>query len=230
MIDRTGLTANLQSATLNTANIGVGSYIMNDYLITIEESEDGNGYTMEVRKGSQTQTIHLTELTPEYVNTLITDALTVAKRNGEFDGFSPIATVEDSVIGTKISITDKNGTTTRYVRDGKDGKDGADGTSPIIVAMRNADGVGVVVTNAGETLYRSQVYDGYSPTANVVKNGNTATITVTDKNGTSTAQVTDGETVPLSVRQAILALLETVDYESAGLTNEIQIIRSWASV
>lgn len=34
--------------------------------------------------------------------------------------------------------------------------------------------------------------DGYSPTANVVKNGGTATITVTDKNGTTTATVSDG--------------------------------------
>ncbi len=35
--------------------------------------------------------------------------------------------------------------------------------------------------------------DGYSPAANVSKSGNTATITITDKNGTTTAQVTDGQ-------------------------------------
>ena len=35
--------------------------------------------------------------------------------------------------------------------------------------------------------------DGYSPTANVSKSGKTATITITDKNGTTTAQVEDGE-------------------------------------
>ena len=34
--------------------------------------------------------------------------------------------------------------------------------------------------------------DGYSPTASVSKSGSTATITITDKNGTTTAQVTDG--------------------------------------
>lgn len=34
--------------------------------------------------------------------------------------------------------------------------------------------------------------DGTSPTANVLKSGNTATITITDKNGTTTASVSDG--------------------------------------
>ena len=34
--------------------------------------------------------------------------------------------------------------------------------------------------------------DGYSPTASVTKSGNKATITITDKNGTTTAEVTDG--------------------------------------
>lgn len=50
-------------------------------------------------------------------------------------------------------------------KDGKDGIDGKDGTN-------------------GQ--------DGYSPTANVSKTGNTATITITDKNGTTTANVSDG--------------------------------------
>lgn len=36
--------------------------------------------------------------------------------------------------------------------------------------------------------------DGYSPTASVSKSGNTATITITDKDGTTTAQVSDGAT------------------------------------
>ena len=35
--------------------------------------------------------------------------------------------------------------------------------------------------------------DGYSPTASVTKSGDTATITITDKNGTTTAQVQDGD-------------------------------------
>ena len=35
--------------------------------------------------------------------------------------------------------------------------------------------------------------DGYSPTATVTKSGKVATITITDKNGTTTAQISDGE-------------------------------------
>lgn len=52
--------------------------------------------------------------------------------------------------------------------DGQDGQDGAPGPKG----------------DAGE--------DGYSPSASVSKSGNTATITVMDKNGTTTATVTDG--------------------------------------
>lgn len=48
------------------------------------------------------------------------------------------------------------------VTDGKDGKDGTNGE------------------------------DGFSPVATVTKEGNTATITITDKNGTTTASVSDG--------------------------------------
>lgn len=48
-------------------------------------------------------------------------------------------------------------------KDGVDGKDGADGQ------------------------------DGFSPVATVSKSGNTATITITDKNGTTTATVSDGK-------------------------------------
>lgn len=46
--------------------------------------------------------------------------------NGE-DGFSPIAKVEQTATGAVISITDKDGTTTATITNGKDGKDGADG-------------------------------------------------------------------------------------------------------
>lgn len=53
--------------------------------------------------------------------------------------------------------------------DGKDGKDGSDGE------------------------------DGFSPIANVTKSGDTATITITDKNGTTTAQISDGAGASITV-------------------------------
>jgi hypothetical protein len=55
------------------------------------------------------------------------------------------------------------GTSPLYGPPGKDGKDGEDGQ------------------------------DGYSPTASVIKVDDTATITITDKNGTTTATITDGQ-------------------------------------
>lgn len=57
----------------------------------------------------------------------------------------------------------KDGTNGRDGVDGKDGKDGINGT------------------------------DGYSPSASVSKSGSTATIIITDKNGTTTATVSDGQ-------------------------------------
>ena len=193
MSDYNNLTANLQVATLNTANIGVGRYILNDYVIEIIEAEDGNGYTMNIRKGSQVQTMHLTELTPEYVNKLINDGLREAKASGEFDGFSPIATVEDSVIGAKITITDKNGTTTEYVRDGRDGKDGVDGFSPTVRITDTEDGYAITATHKDGSFDIARINDGYSPTANVSKNDNVAKITITDAEGTTEVDIYDGE-------------------------------------
>lgn len=46
---------------------------------------------------------------------------------GGADGFSPIATVEQTDEGATITITDKNGTTTAKVYNGEDGQDGEDG-------------------------------------------------------------------------------------------------------
>ena len=43
------------------------------------------------------------------------------------DGYSPAASVEQSTDGTKITITDKSGTTEAQVLNGKDGRDGTDG-------------------------------------------------------------------------------------------------------
>jgi hypothetical protein len=43
------------------------------------------------------------------------------------DGFSPIAQVVQTANGAEIYITDKSGTTTANIMNGKDGKDGKDG-------------------------------------------------------------------------------------------------------
>lgn len=56
----------------------------------------------------------------------VTIDIPVSGGNAE-DGFSPIATVEQTATGAVVSITDKTGTTTATITNGKDGKDGADG-------------------------------------------------------------------------------------------------------
>lgn len=54
------------------------------------------------------------------------------------DGYSPIAIVEQTTTGAKITITDKNGTTTATVNHGKDGEGGSGGitteTDPLYTA------------------------------------------------------------------------------------------------
>lgn len=77
------------------------------------------------------------------------------------DGVSPVAKVTQTDGGAVISITDKNGTTTATIVNGKDGKDGAagaagkDGTSVTVksVSESNADGGNNVVTfSDGKTV------------------------------------------------------------------------------
>lgn len=58
------------------------------------------------------------------------------------DGYSPIASVTETDAGAVITITDKNGTTTATVANGKDGEDGEDGADGQ-PGKDGADGVSV---------------------------------------------------------------------------------------
>jgi hypothetical protein len=78
----------------------------------------------------------------------IKDAVnTYFEENGVLDGFSPIATAEQTATGATITITDKNGTTTAIIKNGEDGEDGADGVS----ATHSWDGTTLTVTSASGT-------------------------------------------------------------------------------
>ncbi len=79
-------------------------------------------------------------------------------------------TNRDAILNFTIPRGDK-GETGADGADGRDGRDGVDGQN----GQDGQDG-----------------QDGFSPTATVVKSGDTATITITDKNGTTTASVKDG--------------------------------------
>ena len=93
------------------------------------------------------------------------------------DGISPIITTNKSGKETTVTIVDAQGTKTATILDGNDGQTGPEG--PQGPAGQNG-------TNGTNGV------DGYSPTATVVKVDNNATITITDKNGTTTATVSDG--------------------------------------
>lgn len=75
---------------------------------------------------------------------------------GDDGGFSPTAKVEQTADGAVITITDKSGTTTATVTDGKDGKDGTNGTdgkngtdgvSPTVATQAITGGTKVTITD-----------------------------------------------------------------------------------
>lgn len=133
----------------------------------------------------------------------IQEALAEAKASGEFDGFSPTATVSKSGDTATISITDKEGTTTAQVKDGAKGDPGdpgQDGFSPIATVTKSDDTATISITDKNGTTTATvkdgkdgtDGQDGFSPSASVSKSGTKATISITDKNGTTTAEVSDG--------------------------------------
>lgn len=114
------------------------------------------------------------------------------------DGFSPVANVTQTNSGAVISITDKSGTTTATIvngKDGADGKDGKDGAQGIqgeqgpkgdtgATGSKGADGTSVTVKSVSESTT-----DGGS---NVVTFSDGKTLTV--KNGSKGSKGDKGDT------------------------------------
>lgn len=69
------------------------------------------------------------------------------------DGFSPVASVEQTEDGAEITITDKNGTTKATVKNGKDGMNGAKGEKGDKgdTGEKGADGTSVEIKNIFES-------------------------------------------------------------------------------
>ena len=82
------------------------------------------------------------------------------------DGYSPIATVEQTETGATISIQDKNGTTTAVVNHGADGKDGKDGYTPQkgIDYFDGKEGLNGKDGDDGKTAYQYAKDGGYTGT------------------------------------------------------------------
>lgn len=109
-------------------------------------------------------------------------------------GYSPTANVVKEGDTVTITITDKDGTTTATVKDGKDGDDGA---SPIANVVKSGNTATITVTDKNGTSSASisdgaDGNDGVSPTVQTSKSNGVTTVTITDKNGSHTATIEDG--------------------------------------
>lgn len=172
----------VQAISLDAVNIGVGSYIINDYLLTVEKSEDGNGYILSIKKGSQIQKIHLTEVTTEYIDREIEESLNEAKTSGEFDGFSPIASITKQGTTATLTVTDASGTTTAELEDG---------VSPRITTQKDGD---IAIVTIVDTYGTNEVVlrDGVSPRVEVSKEGTVTSLDVVDAYGVTHTDIVDG--------------------------------------
>lgn len=111
------------------------------------------------------------------------------------DGFSPTISTSSEYLRTRVEITDVNGTHNFFVNDGESVKSAiidANGDLKITIQGKPS---GVV-----HPMYPERIYnvghvvgeDGYSPTATVTQTQNGATVSITDKNGTTTANISNG--------------------------------------
>lgn len=122
-------------------------------------------------------------------------------------GYSPTAAVNKVGDTATITITDKNGTTTASVSDGQDGAAGAPGQAATIAISSTETlpaGSPATVENVGSSSQASLAFgipqgvagqdgaDGFSPTATITQTSSGATISITDKDGTTTADVSNG--------------------------------------
>lgn len=164
---------------------------------------DGYSPTASVSKSGDTATITITDKNG-------TTTASVSDGVDGTDGFSPSATVTQGTGSATISITDKDGTTTATVYDGQDGQDGAPGQAATIAVSSTTTlpaGSSATVENVGTSSAASLAFgipqgvagqdgadgaDGFSPTATVTQTSSGATISITDKDGTTTADVSNG--------------------------------------
>lgn len=121
-------------------------------------------------------------------NPATSSAWQLIAEKGDDGGFSPTAKVEQTADGAVITITDKSGTTTATVTDGKDGKNGTNGTD----GRNGTDGVSpTVATQAITGGTKVTITDKDGAHAFNVMNGTNGT---NGKDGTDGTDGTDGIT------------------------------------
>lgn len=82
------------------------------------------------------------------------------------DGVSPVVTLERTASGVLISVTDKNGTTTAEVKDGKDGEGGSGGNVDL-TGYATEQYVQEYAQPKGDYLTEHQSLDGYAKTKDI---------------------------------------------------------------
>lgn len=118
---------------------------------------------------------------------------------------------------------------------GNPGQDGADGKSAYAIAVEHGyedseeKWLLSLKGEKGDTGERGEKgdagvdgKDGFSPIANVVKDGSITTITITDKNGTTTVTLTEGAAVDLTPYAKVNYVDEKVQELSDSLTYTLQ--------
>ena len=118
---------------------------------------------------------------------------------------------------------------------GNPGQDGADGKSAYAIAVEHGyedseeKWILSLKGEKGDTGERGEKgdagvdgKDGFSPIANVVKDGSITTITITDKNGTTTVTLTEGAAVDLTPYAKVTYVDEKVQELSDSLTYTLQ--------
>lgn len=184
---------------------------------------------------------------PQTISDSVDTALAEAKASGEFDGpkgdkgdpgndgFSPYITTSKlpSGNGYWLHIVNKNNSTHIAIEDGKDGKGiqsiAKTGTSGRIdtytITYTDGQTTTFTVTNGANGAPGT---DGFSPIATVTKSGKVATISITDKNGTTTATVSDGEDGnPTSIIDDTAGAGDTnKTFSASKLTSEFSDVKS----
>ena len=164
-------------------------------------------------------------------------------QNGK-DGFSPKVKAEQMEFGVVITIVDADGETSAMLHHGANGEKGTDGKSAYQIAVeqgyqgpesdwlsslkgdkgdpgdRGLQGVPGEKGEKGDAGVAGK--DGFSPIANVVKDGSVITITITDKNGTTTVTLTEGAAVDLTPYAKVTYVDEKVQELSDSLTYTLQ--------
>ena len=167
-------------------------------------------------------------------------------QNGK-DGFSPKVKAEQMESGVVITIVDADGETSATLHNGANGEKGTDGKSAYQIAVEQgyqgseSDWLSSLKGNKGEKGDPGNRglqgvpgekgekgdagvagKDGFSPIANVVKDGSVITITITDKNGTTTVTLTEGAAVDLTPYAKVTYVDEKVQELSDSLTYTLQ--------